>query len=105
MPSEPWIFLPLNVLPFKNALVSPATNPVFEVLKWHARSTKPSSLTCSPPGLQKDRLASLPVWPKVSELVFTSVTAFEAERGQDGDWDFPLGPRKGPSTGHTTRFC
>ena len=44
MPSEPWIFLPLNVLPFKNAVVSPATNRVFAVLKWHTSAQEALSL-------------------------------------------------------------
>src|SRR5262249_16906309 len=70
---------PRIVLPISIAKVSPDLNPVDSVSKWHTRSGKPSPLTSSPPALQNPRLCSLPVRPKVNEVVSTAVTALNDE--------------------------
>src|ERR1041385_633663 len=54
---------------------SPATRPVCSVLNWQTRSANPSLLTSCPEGLHMARLASSPLWPKVSEAGSTWATA------------------------------
>src|SRR5438874_1970785 len=88
--SEPWIFVPVTVCPLRNAVVSPATNPVRGVLKRHIRSFKPSPLTSCPPVAQDARLASLPVWPKVKEFVFIWVTALKVRVDKIATGIFPF---------------
>lgn len=63
--ATPFSGVPPNVFPLSTPVVSPAWNPVIFVLKWHTRSSNPSPLTSS--GLQKAKLASSPLRPKVRE--------------------------------------
>lgn len=60
--------MPPIVLPLRIPWVSPTIKPQFKVEKWQTRSGNPSALTSSGLGLQKAKLVSVPLWPKVKDV-------------------------------------
>src|SRR5260370_22583677 len=86
--SVPRTGIPSTVLPFKMPTVSPEANPVLWVLKLQTKSSRPSPFTSSV--LQKAKLDSSPVRPKVSEVWSMRATASIVRLDRTATGIFPL---------------
>src|SRR6266851_3465721 len=88
--SVPRTGIPSTVLPIRTPTASPETNPVLCVLKWQTKSGRPSPFTSSV--LQKAKLDSSPLRPKVSEVWSIRATASNVRLDKTATGMFPLLP-------------